>query len=140
VTHNVNVSETSGNTTKKSDRWLYQWGRKDPFLGSFSISDHVKARSTITWPSAVSPSSSRGTIAYATEHQPRLLLIMMPITIGITPSVRPQTIPAGSQPRQFTIHARPVGVCQMAAAMVSGTRPASRMANTFTLMIPLMNT
>lgn len=47
---------------------LYQWGRKDPFLGSSSISYEVEAKSTITWPSAVSSSSSRGTVAYATEH------------------------------------------------------------------------
>ena len=47
---------------------LYQWGRKDPFLGSSSISDDAEAKSTITWPSAVSSSSSCGTIAYATEH------------------------------------------------------------------------
>ena len=30
---------------------LYQWGRKDPFLGSSSISDDIEAKSTITWPS-----------------------------------------------------------------------------------------
>ena len=47
---------------------LYQWGRKDPFLGSSSISEAVKAKSTITWPSAVSSDSSNGTIAYATAH------------------------------------------------------------------------
>lgn len=47
---------------------LYQWGRKDPFLGSSSISDEIEAKSTITWPSAVSTTSSKGTIAYATEH------------------------------------------------------------------------
>ena len=47
---------------------LYQWGRKDPFLGSSSISSNVEAKSTITWPSPVSSSSSRGTIAYAVEH------------------------------------------------------------------------
>jgi len=47
---------------------LYQWGRKDPFLGSSSISSSVVAKSTITWPSPVSSSSSRGTIAYAAEH------------------------------------------------------------------------
>ena len=29
---------------------LYQWGRKDPFLGSSSISDAVEAQSTVTWP------------------------------------------------------------------------------------------
>ena len=32
---------------------LYQWGRKDPFLSSSSISDAIEAKSTITWPSAV---------------------------------------------------------------------------------------
>ncbi len=47
---------------------LYQWGRKDPFLGSSSISSDVEAKSTISWPSPVSSSSSRGTIGYALEH------------------------------------------------------------------------
>ena len=47
---------------------LYQWGRKDPFLGSSSISSDVEAKSTITWPSAVSSDSSNGTIAYVVEH------------------------------------------------------------------------
>jgi len=47
---------------------LYQWGRKDPFLGSSSISSRVEAKSTISWPSPVSSSSSRGTIGYAVEH------------------------------------------------------------------------
>ena len=46
---------------------LYQWGRKDPFLGSSSISSDVEAKSTISWPSPVS-SSSHGTIGYAVEH------------------------------------------------------------------------
>lgn len=44
---------------------LYQWGRKDPFLGSSSISSDTVAKSTITWPSMVSSNSSNGTIAYA---------------------------------------------------------------------------
>ena len=47
---------------------LYQWGRKDPFLGSSSISSDVEAKSTISWPSPVSSSSSSGTIVYAVEH------------------------------------------------------------------------
>ena len=47
---------------------LYQWGRKDPFLGSSSISNSVEAKSTITWPSSVLTSSSSGTIGYAVEH------------------------------------------------------------------------
>ena len=47
---------------------LYQWGRKDPFLGSSSISSGVEAKSTISWPSPVSSSSSCGTIGYAVEH------------------------------------------------------------------------
>ena len=52
---------------------LYQWGRKDPFLGSSSISDEIQAKSTIAWPS---PQSSEnfskytriGRIAYAIAH------------------------------------------------------------------------
>ena len=48
---------------------LYQWGRKDPFLGSSSISSsRVVAKSTITWPSPVSSDSFTGTIAYATAN------------------------------------------------------------------------
>lgn len=44
---------------------LYQWGRKDPFLGSSSISSSTLAKSTITWPSAVASSSAKGTVDYA---------------------------------------------------------------------------
>ena len=47
---------------------LYQWGRKDPFLGSSSFWSDVLAKSTITWPSDVSSTSSTGTIAYATKN------------------------------------------------------------------------
>ena len=47
---------------------LYQWGRKDPFLGSSSISSDIEAKSTGTWPSAVSSNSTNGTIEYATAY------------------------------------------------------------------------
>ena len=47
---------------------LYQWGRKDPFLGSSSIRSNTIAKSTITWPSAVKSDSSNGTIDYATAN------------------------------------------------------------------------
>lgn len=47
---------------------LYQWGRKDPFLGFSNISSNTTAKSTITWPSTVSSNSSNGTIEYATAH------------------------------------------------------------------------
>lgn len=47
---------------------LYQWGRKDPFLGSSSISESIEAKSTIIWPSVVESDSSNGTIAYATAN------------------------------------------------------------------------
>lgn len=47
---------------------LYQWGRKDPFLGSSSISSNVVAKSTISWPSPVASTSSMGTIEYAISH------------------------------------------------------------------------
>lgn len=43
---------------------LYQWGRKDPFLGSSSILPSTIAKSTITWPSGVLSNSSTGTIEY----------------------------------------------------------------------------
>lgn len=47
---------------------LYQWGRKDPFLGSSSINNSTLAKSTGTWPSAVSSNSTNGTIEYATAY------------------------------------------------------------------------
>jgi hypothetical protein len=47
---------------------LYQWGRNDPFLGSSSISSDIEAKSTGTWPSAVSSNSTNGTIEYATAY------------------------------------------------------------------------
>ena len=47
---------------------LCQWGRKDPFLGSSSISSSIEAKSTITWPSVGSSDSSNGTIEYATAN------------------------------------------------------------------------
>ena len=48
---------------------LYQWGRKDPFLGSSSISSNTKAKSTLSsWPSPVSSNSSTGKVAYAVAH------------------------------------------------------------------------
>ena len=47
---------------------LYQWGRKDPFLGSSSISSNVEAKSTGTWPSSVTASTSKGNVDYATAN------------------------------------------------------------------------
>ncbi len=47
---------------------LYQWGRKDPFLGSSSISSSVEAESTATWPSAEDSSPSKGNVDYATAN------------------------------------------------------------------------
>ena len=47
---------------------FYQWGRKDPFLGSSAISGHNVAKSTITWPGKVESSAETGTIAYAVTH------------------------------------------------------------------------
>ena len=44
---------------------MYQWGRKDPFLGASSISGNDEAKSTIAWPSAVLSDKSVGTMEYA---------------------------------------------------------------------------
>lgn len=52
---------------------LYQWGRKDPFLGSSSISANTVAASTLTWPLAVSSSSSTGTIAYSIANPTKFI-------------------------------------------------------------------
>ena len=48
---------------------LYQWGRKDPFLGSATIDNYgTEPKSTTTWPAGVESSRSTGTIEYATSH------------------------------------------------------------------------
>ena len=52
---------------------LYQWGRKDPFLGGCQISYEksmmqTKAASSIVWPSAKASDSSNGTIAFSVSH------------------------------------------------------------------------
>lgn len=47
---------------------MYQWGRKDPFMGMAAISGSTLAKSSITWPSVVTSNSSNGTIAYAVSH------------------------------------------------------------------------
>ena len=47
---------------------FYQWGRKDPFLGSSAISGLSVAKSTMTWPGKVESSAETGTIAYAVTH------------------------------------------------------------------------
>ena len=47
---------------------MYQWGRKDPFLGSSSISEDTEAASTVTWPASVESISETGTIEYAVSH------------------------------------------------------------------------
>ena len=47
---------------------LYQWGRKDPFIGSSSIIDSTFAKSTVIWPEAVQSNSNNGTIEYSIAH------------------------------------------------------------------------
>lgn len=48
---------------------MYQWGRKDPFLCSSSISGSIFAVSTLTsWPTPVASDVTNGTITYAQEH------------------------------------------------------------------------
>lgn len=47
---------------------FYQWGRKDPFLVSSSISEYVRPLSTGTWPEVVNSDASKGNITYAIEN------------------------------------------------------------------------
>uniref|UniRef100_UPI00402728FB protein kinase domain-containing protein n=1 Tax=Candidatus Cryptobacteroides bacterium TaxID=3085639 RepID=UPI00402728FB len=47
---------------------LYQWGRKDPFLGSSSIKKAITAKSTLSWPTVVDCTSITGTIDYSVLH------------------------------------------------------------------------
>lgn len=47
---------------------LYQWGRKDPFLGSSSIKTAITSKSTLSWPTAVDCTSITGSIDYSVSH------------------------------------------------------------------------
>lgn len=48
---------------------FYQWGRKDPFLGSSSIYNAIEfAKSTMEWPLAVKSDVNTGTIEYAISN------------------------------------------------------------------------
>ncbi len=47
---------------------MYQWGRKDPFLGSSSISEPIQAESTLPSWSTETSTESTGTIAYVTSN------------------------------------------------------------------------
>ena len=53
---------------------LYQWGRKDPFLGSSSISSSVLAESSVIWPDPVASDSNVGTIEYAIANPTTFIL------------------------------------------------------------------
>ena len=52
---------------------LYQWGRKDPFMGSSSISSAVEAKSTISFPAVKAGTSSVGTVDFATKNPTTLI-------------------------------------------------------------------
>lgn len=54
----------------KAHGLLYQWGRKDPFLGwdGYNAAGHTPAASTITWPDPVKTDAETGTIEYAIAH------------------------------------------------------------------------
>ena len=47
---------------------LYQWGRKDPFLGASGLTSTTLAKSTITWPTYVESDPVTGTIEYAVAN------------------------------------------------------------------------
>lgn len=46
----------------------YQWGRKDPFVGSAAIGVYTPKKTTYKWPGKVESNESRGTIEYSIEH------------------------------------------------------------------------
>lgn len=63
-----NLGATWGGGGDDSLGLLYQWGRKDPFLGSSSRFYAAEALSTIEWPSSVPSGYDTGTIEYAVQH------------------------------------------------------------------------
>lgn len=47
---------------------LYQWGRKDPFLGYSGAQQGMAVESSVSWPGAVYSTLERGTIDWAVAH------------------------------------------------------------------------
>lgn len=61
------TSATPGDV--KANGLLYQWGRKDPFMGAASIDSDIQAVSTLSpWPAPVGSDATTGTVLYAQEH------------------------------------------------------------------------
>lgn len=60
---------------------LYQWGRKDPFVGAASTTGTERAATTITWPDPVAPSTG-GTHAYSVQHPTTFVLCNTTTPIG----------------------------------------------------------
>ena len=68
-----NLGATSGTPGKVEFLGLlYQWGRKDPFPGSYELHsseyDAPLAKSTINWPSPEETDATKGTVDYVTKH------------------------------------------------------------------------
>ena len=61
---NLGATSTSA-TSAECLGLLYQWGRKDPFINSSSLSGRTIAKSTISWPASENSSSKTGTIEYS---------------------------------------------------------------------------
>lgn len=53
---------------------LYQWGRKDPFLGTNSYSSTAPSASTINWPKPQNKTTEIGTVEYSVEHPAMFIL------------------------------------------------------------------
>ncbi len=47
---------------------LYQWGRKDPFLGTCQTNTNILASSSVAWPSSEMSSETTGTIAFTVRN------------------------------------------------------------------------
>ena len=65
------LSATPGDVTALG--LMYQWGRKDPFMGAGQISyssysNQSKAKSSVDWPQSVQSNSSKGTYSYANAN------------------------------------------------------------------------
>jgi hypothetical protein len=60
---------------------LYQWGRKDPFVGASTTTATVRAETSMTWPAPV-PSSTGGTHPYAVQHPTTFILCNSTALIG----------------------------------------------------------
>ena len=69
-----NLGAMSSEPGNNSIGLIYEWGRKDPFMGSTSLSSYSQFASTVSFPDCITSSSTIGTEKYAAENPTQYII------------------------------------------------------------------